>query len=336
METVKLKIFSQVAIFLLLSVCIAEAASTLTVIGRNPFIIPPLENVDDLHAMMEKMPEEVQLGLEKAGYGQLYKPMMEQLPEAQIDRVDYGKGETFQWMFYKRHGKGTVRIAKDVLWAAENTFPGFEFYVDDGGKRYTFTVPLGCGNLALKDIAAVPVTPPPPAPVAPMVKEEPPIQIAPVQEMAPEVVEEPGPFRFVADGGYLHQMNSGDYGLARLGFSHQLSDSFSYLAMMGAAVNFNDNTDDDGVSAVLVDVIGQYNWSRWFAGIGLGGWITSGDSSNESEDTDVDLILNLGTRIFGEPDAFNGSLFVEGRAALGEFNELDDYARIGLGLRCLF
>ena len=63
----KLKVMAQVTVLLVLSACIAQAASTITVIGRHPFHQPPLESADDLREMMLEQQMEVEEGLEEAG-----------------------------------------------------------------------------------------------------------------------------------------------------------------------------------------------------------------------------------------------------------------------------
>ena len=109
------------------------------------------------------------------------------------------------------------------------------------------------------------------------------------------------------------------------------------LGMIGVAGKIK---GDDGDHALLVDVIGQYNWQagdiNGFAGLGLGGWITFGDGDNDSEDTDLDLIANVGARVYGEPNDFNTSVFLEVRSAIDEIDDLTDYGRFGAGVRFQF
>jgi len=46
----------------------------------------------------------------------------------------------------------------------------------------------------------------------------------------------------------------------------------------------------------------------------------------------VDLILQAGARVYGEPDAFNVSLFGEARAFADSLDELDVSSRFTAGL----
>ncbi len=327
----KLKIFSQVTILLLLSVCVAQAANILPVLGRNPFYKPSLTSVDDLKVMIRDRHGEVMEGLKIAGQPELVESFVEQFPRARIKTVEYEKGQTFQWMFYKRKGQGAVRVMKDVTWAGEKSFAGYEFFIDRDGHRYTFVVPLICGNLSLKAIAAVPAMQE--AAPAPVVKEATPVQETPDRETAPVVTEAAGPFRFVADAGYLHQFDPANYAFVRFGFEYECSEQLSFLAMMGGAPRVH---GADGRSAALFDFLAQYSWSRVFAGVGLGAWITSGDDDLDTEDTDIDIIANIGTRIYGEPDGFNTSLFLEARSGIDELGDFSKYGRVGVGLRFRF
>ncbi len=106
--------------------------------------------------------------------------------------------------------------------------------------------------------------------------------------------------------------------------------------MIGGAVQAGGTDGDD---ALLADVFAQYNWSGpfdGFVGLGVGGWITSGDVDDDSGDTDVDIIANIGARVYGDPKDFNVSVFLEARSAVDEFDGLAEYGRFGAGLRFEF
>ena len=92
----------------------------------------------------------------------------------------------------------------------------------------------------------------------------------------------------------------------------------------------------DGKSAFLIDALAEYKWSRYYVDFGVGGWITDGDDDNPAEDSQLDFILGLGARVYGEPEAFNTSLFIEIRSAFDEFDELAEYGRFGFGVRFRF
>jgi hypothetical protein len=149
--------------------------------------------------------------------------------------------------------------------------------------------------------------------------------------------------RFVVDAGYLKQPDPADYGLGRIGIEYPLSERFSFMALAGGAVQAKGS---DGMNAFVLDFFLNYNmqcqWptgttrSPMFMGIGLGGWMTSGDKDNPAEDSDVDLILNVGSKLYGEDDDFTVSLFLEARSALDEFDKIADYGRFGGGLRFRF
>jgi hypothetical protein len=131
---------------------------------------------------------------------------------------------------------------------------------------------------------------------------------------------------FVADAGYMYLVDPAEYLLFRLGYAYSLSDTFSLLGMVGAAPVIDGHDDTD---SFLVDLTGIYHQQRMYYSAGVGIW-------NSSTDDRVDLIINLGYRFYGEADQFNISAFVEGRGAFDQLDELNDYGRIGAGLRFQF
>jgi len=143
--------------------------------------------------------------------------------------------------------------------------------------------------------------------------------------------------RFIGDLGYYKQTDPADYAFGRIGVEYPLHERFSVLGMVGVAGQIK---GDDGDDALLLDVIAQYNWQagdlNGFAGLGLGGWITSGDVDDDSGDTDIDIIANVGARVYGDPKAFNASVFLEMRSAVDEFDGLAEYGRFGAGVRFQF
>jgi hypothetical protein len=322
----KLKVLFQAALLLVLSVCAAQAV-TVTNIRRNPFYQPPLRSASDLRSMMQIAQEDIRDGLYQAGYPELYQPLMRQFSQAEVNRTDYQPGQNFVWMLSKEYG--SVRVVSDMTWGGRRSLPAYEFSIYSNGSRYIFAVPLACGNLALKEI---------------------------ISGEGGSVVDGGGyvqssgqvgcitcyGFRFVADVGYLHQSDPADYLLLRAGVEHSVSNRLSFLAMVGGAPHL-DGTDGD--DAILLDFLLQYDWFRFmfgnqwsqaFVGVGLGGWITSGDDNLEAEDTDIDLIANIGARIYGRPETFNASLFLEARSGLDELDTLGEYGRFGAGLRMRF
>jgi len=315
----KLKVLLQAAFLLVLSV-VAVHAETVTDVRRNPFYQPPLQSVADLRYMMQSAQEDIRDGLYQAGYPELYQPLLEQLPQAAVSRVDYLPGQTFVWMLSKENGgQGPVRVINDMVWGGKRRIAAYEFSIYNNGTQYIFAVPLVCGNLALKEVISN--------------------GSGATGQTACLTCSK---FRFVADIGYLHQSDPGDYLMLRAGLEHSLSERWSFLAMVGGAPHLSGTDGDD---AILVDFLLQYDWFRFmfgnqwssaFLGIGVGGWITSGDDKLPAEDTDVDVIADIGARIYGRPEAFNASLFFEARSAVDEFDDIANYGRFGAGLRCRF
>jgi hypothetical protein len=395
---------------LVFSVCAAHAArNTLTVLGNNPFHKPPLATLEDLKTMVEEKASEIKTGFELAGQPELYDAFMAQFPDAKIEKIDFAKGETLQWMLYKRNGKGKVRVVRDVGWGSDEPFPAFELFIDKDGKRYNFVVPFACGNLSLRDVTDTPpekaavVPPPPPPPPAPNQEPVCQVQVAPerafcdqpitvdasqstdpdgnISSVAIAFIDDQGnvvsektidaaPFsgevlmpcgnntmklvvtdndggegtcqasvvgiqrnRLVADAAYMYQFDPANYLLLRAGLEHRLSEQFSLLFMVGASPKLG---GDDGASAFVLDFLANYSWSRVFASFGVGAWVTDGDEDNDAENSQMDLIADIGSRIYGEPEGFNISLFGEVRSGVDELNDIGKYGRFGVGLRFRF
>jgi hypothetical protein len=146
------------------------------------------------------------------------------------------------------------------------------------------------------------------------------------------------PLRFIGDLGYLRLSDPADFLFARLGVEYSpyagtSYENISYLLMVDAAAKLGGS---DGASAFLIDGIAQYNVSDpfdGFIGLGLGAWISTGDHDIDSEDTDLDILANIGARIYGDPDALNASVFLEARNAVDELSDISQYGRFGIGLR---
>ncbi|MCW5209035.1 hypothetical protein VU10_02305, partial [Desulfobulbus sp. US1] len=137
---------------------------------------------------------------------------------------------------------------------------------------------------------------------------------------------------------YLRLSDPADFLFARLGVEYSpyagtSYENISYLAMVGAAPKLDGSDGDD---ALLIDLFAQYNWSGafdGFIGLGLGAWISAGDDDLDSEDTDIDILANIGARVYGHRDDFNISVFLEARNAVDELSDMDQYGRFGIGLR---
>lgn len=403
----KTKLFSLIVMaFMLVSVGVANSATTLMEVGRSPFHKPPLKTADELRTMLQSKVKEVEKGFSMAGRKDLFQPFMTQVATTQIDTVEFPKGSYFEWMFYKKNGIGTVRVVKDVTWGNNKPFLGFQFNVEHNGMIATFVIPLGCGNVALMgeskipEVVKAPVVIPNQAPKCAMT-------VAPTKAFCGEVitvdarnssdvdgsiakmkivvvddggkvvsekmVDGPGlvgevampcgnstvkvtvtddkgtdatsaqcvadvtgmkRIRLIGDVGYYRQFDPGHYLFGRVGGEYRFNEDWSILGLLGGAWLFEGR---DGTNAFLADVLGEYKFgSRFFVDLGVGGWITDGDDDLETENTQLDLIAAVGVRVFGEPEGFNGSVFLEARSAFDELDGLYDYGRFGVGMRFRF
>lgn len=150
-------------LLLLFGVCLvvmysssAIAAVMLKRLGDHPFSKPPMTTEADLRAMVEAQSADIQLGFDQAGIPELYPEFVSQFPAAQIDLVQIPPGEQFQWMLFRKNGKGPVKVVRDVTWDGEAAFDAFKFSIDKDGQSYDFIVAALCGNLSLSGVSAVP------------------------------------------------------------------------------------------------------------------------------------------------------------------------------------
>ncbi|MCI5196809.1 MAG: hypothetical protein D3919_11415 [Candidatus Electrothrix sp. AW5] len=378
MKRVKFKFLVQVFFLLLLSVCTVQAATRLTTIGRHPFYKPPLTSVDDLRGMMQTQQSAILDGLQKAGVSELYAPLMQQFPQAEIQHVEYPAGVSFHWMLFRSNGVGAVKAAQDLIWAGKTALSAYEFFIDSGNKRYVFAVPFSCGNLALKNILHIVVKTkrvevPGPERIVPgperiievpgperIVEIPGPERIVPGPERIVEVpvpgperivpgperivevkvpVKGPplccpscdSPIRYVFDGGYFFlPEDKSDFAFGRIGLEYAFNQRLSFLGMVGGTTDA-ENGDD----IWLIDLMLQYNMYSWnpvFFGFGLGGW----NNDLNFQDSDIDVIAQFGFQIFGHPESFDTSLFVEARSGIDDFDNFGDEGRFGVGLRFRF
>ena len=134
------------------------------------------------------------------------------------------------------------------------------------------------------------------------------------------------PGGLVADTGFSYQFDPASYLFARIGYEFPLFDKLSLLAFVGGSFRIHGK---DGGSSFIADAILDYHWwNRLSFGLGAGFW-----SGNDGQ---IDLIANLGFLVFGNPNSFNGTLFLEARSEIGELNRLHDEGRFGLGMRFRF
>ena len=112
-----------------------------------------------------------------------------------------------------------------------------------------------------------------------------------------------------------------------MGYEFPLFDKLGLIASLGGYFRINGY---EGGTAVVADAILDYHWwNRLSFGVGAGYWWTGNDGQ-------LDLIANLGVLVYGKPDSFNSTLFLEARSAIDKFDHMSDGGRFGLGIRFRF
>lgn len=343
MKTIQYRLAVILSIILLFR--IVSAQTILTRVGQHPFLQPSLTSSTELIIMVQDNENDIKKGFDLAGQSDLFDDFMMQLPNAQIVQVNLPQWSHFEWMLGKKYGAGPVVIVKDVIWVSKAPLEVYQFYIDKNGNRYNFIVPLICGNITLRGITrspaviAIPTVDTIDKPSEPIVEHtkqivEPKKDVPPALEIA--VVAGASAFNFLADLGYFHQFDPGDYLIVRAGTEYNFSNNISGLALIGAAPFLRGT---DGKTAFLIDLLAEINFSSSFIDLGIGTWITSGDDVLKTENTQIDIITAIGTRFFGEPDKFNASLFLEARHGLKELDSIHNirsFGRYGGGVRFRF
>ncbi len=118
--------------------------------------------------------------------------------------------------------------------------------------------------------------------------------------------------RPVASIGYLRMWDPANFMPIRGGLEYRITDNLSLLGMVGYNYHIDGDHGDDAVSA---DLLLHYWMNRFFIGAGVGYWEMDDESVDRAavDGGHTDLILQTGMMVYGDPDAFNVSLFLEGR-----------------------
>jgi hypothetical protein len=128
------------------------------------------------------------------------------------------------------------------------------------------------------------------------------------------------------DVGLARQFDPANYLFGRVGYELPLFDRLYLMGLVGGSLRWMGN---DGGSAFTADLLLDYHWlGRSSIGFGAGFW-----SGNDGQ---VDLIADYGYRVFGPPDGRNGSLLLEARLPVDELGNVNEFGRLGLGMRFRF
>ncbi len=141
-------------------------------------------------------------------------------------------------------------------------------------------------------------------------------------------------FAPVAAVGFTHLIDPGNFVTLRGGLEYWLNEDVSVMGLLGYNIHIDGNQGDDALSA---DLLALYHFSRYYIGAGVGWWNMDDDSYDLHQreildGSNLDLIVQAGARVYGEPDGFNVSLFGEARAFADSLDELDVSSRFTAGV----
>ena len=148
MRNKKIILFA-ICIIILSSVSSFAATTKLRQIGRYTFVrikgqVPTSEV---MRTLLERYTGDVKYGFDKAGYGDLYLPFIEQIRTETFTEKELPIGSKIIWMLFRSRGR--VKVAEDIEWAGKEPLPVFSFIVKKDYKNYEFIMPTPCGNIAL-------------------------------------------------------------------------------------------------------------------------------------------------------------------------------------------
>ncbi|PIP37086.1 MAG: hypothetical protein COS92_02615 [Desulfobacterales bacterium CG07_land_8_20_14_0_80_52_14] len=305
------------------------AATQLKRLGASPFYKAKNLKPEQVYPVLKKLQPDVKAGFIQAGAVDLFEPFMKALETAKIETIKVAPKERFLWMIFKKKNKAVV--LKDVIWAGKDSFKAYQMVLRHKGSDYTFVFPAICLNIALQKIVAVPAA----APVAaPLPAPAPPAKVeggpAPAPAAAPAaIVGTPAPRKghIIGDVGFMKQFDPATFLPIRVGYMHRFNEKNAIAGLVGFAPLMEGCEDNPPILADLLYFF--YPTSKFFLGAGVGMWDTSFD-------TRIDLLLEAGFMLTENPTGVNFGLFLEGRSAFDEFDEVEERGRIGIGLRMFF
>ncbi len=134
-----------------------------TRVGTSPFSQYELKSVDDLQQMVVSLRSDLKNGFERVGAADLFEGFVTQVNQGDVDTIEVQPGQKMQWMIFRN--ARAVKVITDLVWAAEKPFTAYQLDVEKSGTRYSFIIPVTCGNVALAQTSTVPAPASAPQPV---------------------------------------------------------------------------------------------------------------------------------------------------------------------------
>ncbi len=138
------------AVFLVLPL---YSTTKITRLGVHPFMKKGVIKAEDLKNI-EKFAEDLRVGFEAAGAGELCSPFIEEVKAGRIEETELSPGEKLEWMLFKERKK--VKVISDAEIALKKPVKAFKVKVVIGLKVYEFVIPAICGNVSLKSFTELP------------------------------------------------------------------------------------------------------------------------------------------------------------------------------------
>ena len=132
---------------------------------------------------------------------------------------------------------------------------------------------------------------------------------------------------FIGDIELLQQFDPATSLPIRVGYMHKFTEKVAITALVGGAPLLNGRSDNP---ATIVDImLSYYPVPKFFLSAGTGMWHTTFK-------TRTDFILDTGYQFTDNPNGPNFSIYLEGRSAFDEFDNISGLGRFGGGIRAHF
>jgi len=148
-------VFLVIGLLIVFTISSFAETKKLTELGRYSLvrIKGQVPSADVMKILVDKYAGDIKYGFDKAGYGDLFIPFMDQIKSANFVEKDLPIGTHFMWMLFRSAGR--VKLVEDLEWAGKAPLPVYSFILKKDYKNYEITMPRPCGNISLTSIEEV-------------------------------------------------------------------------------------------------------------------------------------------------------------------------------------
>jgi hypothetical protein len=136
-----------------LAAALASAAPTfgeecgIRSLGGSTRFADPIDSIVGLQSMFTRHWSEISRLLAEAGWAGDPDDLRTTVARGRVDSERFEPGTRIEWMMMR--SKGVPHLVRDDCWGGSKPFEAYAFEVESKGRRWYFSVPKICGNLAL-------------------------------------------------------------------------------------------------------------------------------------------------------------------------------------------